>query len=368
MGLAFLTGIVALLYRRLAVAPGWPVRVRRSVLGVLVAGTLVFVAAAALLRRGDPAPVRPVVWLGMTELAVALYLGLGLAVLAVVAGGLRLTGRGEARLRWLRLGTPTVVVIALVVTGYGVVAALRPGVARHTVTSAALPAGFDGARAVLLTDLHVGALHDASWTRRVVDIVNEQHPDLVLLGGDLVDGNPRRIARYLDPLADLDTPLGVYAVTGNHEFVRGAREAEQWVEVWRSLGIRPLLNEHVEVRRGADHVVLAGVNDAQGLGALRPDPDAALAGIDADDFTIFLTHEPRQVVADAGVDLQLSGHTHGGQLWPVHLLVRLLEPAVSGFHVVDGVPMIISRGVGTSGPPVRVLAPSQIDVVTLRRG
>ena len=366
VGLAVVGGYGWWLYRRLGVAPDCSRRTRRVVLVVLVVGATAFVAAAGLLRRGDPAPVRPVVWLGMTEVALALYLTLSLAAVAAVALGLRLTGRPDARRRWLRAATPAAVGLTLAVTAYGAVAAQRPGVEAHVVTDADLPAAFDGLRIVLLTDLHVGPLRDASWARRVVDLVNAQDPDLVVLGGDLVDGAPEHVAAYVAPLADLAAPLGVVAVTGNHEMLGGEAEAAAWVEVYESLGIDVLANESVVLRRGGAELTVAGVHDQTGVGALAADPDAALDGVDPAAFVVFVAHEPKQVEPDRGVDLQLSGHTHGGQLWPVHLVVPLADPVVAGYGVVDGVPMVVSRGVGTSGPPVRVLAPSQVDVVVLR--
>lgn len=372
--LGLLVGLLVLglyllwLHRRLAVATGLERRGRRVVDGLLAVGVLVFVAGATLLRRGDPAPVRPVVWVGMSSLAVALYLTLGLALLALVALGLRLTGRPDARRRVLRVSTPLVVVAALLVTAYGVVAATRPGVRTTTVSSPAVPAAYDGLRVVLLTDLHVGAVHDASWTRRVVDLVMAQDPDLVLIGGDLVDGHPDEMADYLAPLADLDAPLGVEAVIGNHELITGAADARRWIEVYEGLGVDVLANESVSPAPG---LTVAGVHDATGTDDLAPDPDRALAGVDPDDLVLLLAHEPHQVAdlpPGSGVDLALSGHTHGGQLWPVHLLARLTDPVLTGLGDVDGVPTLVSRGVGTSGPPVRVLAPPQVDVVVLRRG
>ncbi|MFB9314580.1 metallophosphoesterase [Nocardioides plantarum] len=366
VGLVVLGAYVGWLYRRLAVAPDLSPRWRRGVAVALGLGLGVFVVGAVLLRRGDPAPVRPVVWPAMTSLAVALYLTLGLALLALVALALRLRGRTDARRRVLRVGTPAVVALALAVTGYGVVAATRPSVRTTVVTSDALPASYDGLRVVLMTDLHVGALHDASWTRRVVDLVMTQDPDLVLLGGDLVDGRPEDIAADVAPLADLATPLGVHAVIGNHELITGAADGPRWVAAYESLGLDVLTNESVELGPG---LMLAGVPDATATGDLAPDPAAALAGVDPDDFVLYLAHEPRQVhdLPDgAGVDLMLAGHTHGGQLWPVGLLSRLAAPVVQGYGVADGVPLLVSRGVGTSGPPVRVLSPPQVDVVVLR--
>ena len=367
LGLLVLGAYVVWLHRRLAAAPDLPTRWRRVVAALLALGVVVFVVGAALLRRGDPAPVRPVVWVAMTSIAVALYLTLGLALLALVALVLRLRGRTDTRLRVLRVGTPAVVALALAVTGYGVVAATRPSVRTTLVASAALPAAYDGLRVVLVTDLHVGALHDASWTRRVVDLVMAQDPDLVLLGGDLVDGRPEDVADDVRPLADLDAPLGVHAVIGNHELITGAADGPRWVAAYEALGLDVLTNESVELGPG---LVLAGVPDATATGALAPDPARALTGVDPDDFVLYLAHEPRQVhdlPADSGVDLMLSGHTHGGQLWPVGLASRLADPVVQGYGVADGVPLLVSRGVGTSGPPVRVLSPPQVDLVVLQR-
>ncbi|WP_345463256.1 metallophosphoesterase [Nocardioides marinquilinus] len=367
VGLAVVAGYLAFLYRRLVVAPDAPRVVRRVVLGVLAVGGVVFVAAAALLRNGDPDPVRPLLWLGMTEIALALYLTLGLLLLGLVVLPLSLARRSGTRLRVLRVGTPAVVALSLAVTGYGLVEAARPGVVEHEVSSPRLPAPFDGVRVVLLTDLHVGPLHDASWARRAVGMVEAQRPDLVVLGGDLVDGSVEEVGDYLAPLADLDAPLGVVFVTGNHELMGGEAEALEWVDEFERLGVDVLRNESVALTRDGATIALAGVDDPTGTGALAPDPDAALAGVPDDAFTIWVSHQPRQGPPGGRADLQLSGHTHGGQLWPVQLLVPLFDPTVAGRDDRDGVTVITSRGFGTSGPPVRVLAPPAIDVVTLRR-
>lgn len=372
--LALTVGVLVLgsylfwLHRRLAVAPDLGPRGRRLVNAALAVAVVLFVAGAALLRRGDPEPVRPVVWLGMTVIALGLYVTLGLALLALVALGLRLGGRTDARRRALRVGTPVVVALAVLVTAGGVLAATRPSVRTTVVTSDALPAAYDGLRVVLVTDLHVGALHDEDWTRRVVDLVLDQDPDLVLLGGDLVDGSPSDVAGYVAPLADLDAPLGVHAVIGNHELITGLADARAWIEVYESLGVDVLANESTELAPG---LVLAGVHDATGTDDLAPDSEAALAEVSPDAYTLFLVHEPRQVADlpdDSGVDLVFSGHTHGGQLWPVHLVSGLADPVVQGYAEIDGVPIVVSRGVGTSGPPVRVLAPPQVDLVVLEQG
>jgi predicted MPP superfamily phosphohydrolase len=366
LGLVVLAVWVRWLDHRLAVLPEWSTGVRRTAGVLLVLGPLLFVGAEVWAHELDPAPVRAVLWVALTWVAFAWYLTIGVLALTVFSGPLRLLGRraARARRRLHRVGAPLVVVAALVVTGYGLHEAGDPRPTAYDVVSDDLPAGWDGARVVFLSDLHVGPVRDAAYTRRVVDLVNAQHPDVVLLGGDLVDGRDRYVGADLDPLADLAAPLGVFAVTGNHEFLSG--DADAYVQRWESLGITPLRNENVGLQRGGDAIRLVGVHDVRGTGADAPDPGRALTGVDTDDFVLFLAHEPRQVVPDRGVDLQLSGHTHGGQLWPFRYVVPLQQPTIDGYDVVDGVRMITSRGVGAWGPPVRVGAPPEFVVVTLR--
>lgn len=365
--------IVAALWVRwldhhLAVLPGWRPGVRRLA-GVLVGGLpVLFVLTYVWSRVLDPAPLRPVAWVTFTWAAVAFYLTLGVLVLAVITAPLLvLRDRGRAvRRRVHRVLVPIVVLAALAVTAFGLVEASRPRVVEVAVTSAELPAAWDGARIALVTDLHVGPVRGAAYTRRVVDLVNAERPDLVVLGGDLIDGRERWVGPDLDPLADLVAPLGVLAVTGNHEYLSG--NADAYVARWRTLGITPLLNQSTALERGGESVTVAGLTDRQADSDQSPDPDAALAGVAPDDFTILLAHEPGQVIAGRGVDLQLSGHTHGGQLWPFGYAVELDQPTLAGVDDVDGVTVVTSRGVGTWGPPVRVGAPPDVVVVTVRRG
>lgn len=364
VALLVLAGVSWWLYRRLAVATDASAPVRRAVAAVLIAGWLLYGAAQAAFRFTDPDPWRPVIWAGLTWLGVVFYLTLGLLVLAAVSLTLRIVRRGAARTPFLRVATPVAVVLTLAVTGYGLVEAQRLRVTAYDVSATGLPAGFDGLRIALVTDLHVGPAKTAALTRRVVDLVNAQEPDLVLLGGDLSDGLERYVGADLDPLADLGAPLGVFAVTGNHEFI--TNDTAAFLRRWDRLGIRALRDESVTLERGGDRLVLAGLDDEQGEGEFAPDPEVALAGVDPAAFTVLLAHEPRQVVSDAGVDLQLSGHTHGGQLWPFHYVVRLQQPTLAGVDEVDGVPVVTSRGVHAPGPPLRVLAPPDVTLVTLR--
>ena len=353
------------LYRRLAVVTGWPAWARRVTLVVVVGGALLCAAANVVYRTLDPALWRALVWPGLVWFAVAWYLTLGCLLLAVPAGVLRVIDRPAARQRLLRVGTPLVVLATAAATVLGAVVADRPGVTSYEVDDPALPPGWDGTRIVLLTDLHVGAVRGRGWVERAVETVNAQDPDLVVLAGDLVDGRERFTGPDLAPLADLDAPLGVVAVSGNHEIETG--DAEAYLRRFEELGITVLRNEAIELTRGGDEVVVAGVHDATGTGDLEADPEAALAGTEPEDFVVYVAHQPRQVVADAGVDLQLSGHTHGGQLWPFGWLVPLQQPTVAGVDEVDGVTVVTSRGFGTSGPPVRTGSAPEVTVLTLRR-
>jgi predicted MPP superfamily phosphohydrolase len=366
---AVLALLTFLLYRRLAVAPDLPTGARWAVALVLAllwgAALLAFAMQAGVI---DPHRARWLAWLGMTWLVAAWYLLFGTLVLGFLALLASLSSSREPRRRLLRVGTPVVVVAALGTTTYGLHEAALPTVTPVTVSSRELPEGFDGLRVALVTDLHVGPVRDASFTQRVVDEVNAQHPDVVVLGGDLVDGKVSQVSDALAPLADLKAPLGVFAVSGNHEFI--SQEAEAWLDHWEKLGITVLRNENVALRRQSDTIRIAGVHDETGTGADAADVDGALGSAPAGGFTILVAHQPRQAL-DAqgrGIDLQLSGHTHGGQVWPFRYAVRLQQPVIDGLSMVGDVPVLTSRGAGAWGPPVRVLAPPEIPIITLRRG
>jgi len=360
------------LHRRLVVAPGWQTRWRYAVTLVLVALTaLAVVTAAGGLRWGTADDTRPVAAVALSWLVVALYLSLALAATQLGALALWLVTARERRApllrRFNRVTAPLAAVAALGVTAYGAVEASDPTITRTSHTSAELPRAFDGTKVALVTDLHAGVVHGSDFARKVVDRVNAAEPDLVVLSGDVVDAPFERHRAEIAPLADLEAPLGVFAVTGNHEMYTGS--TAQWVAEWKRLGITVLSNSSEVVSKGAETIRVAGVHDREGTGEFAPDPGRALGGT-ADAFTLYVAHQPvmAEVSSDRGVDLQLSGHTHGGQVWPFDLLVPLQQPMVEGFAVVDGVPVITSRGAGTWGPPVRIAAAPEIPLITLKRG
>lgn len=334
-------------------------------LGLAAVATMVaFAMQAGVL---DPHRARWVAWAGMTWLAVGWYLLLGVLALGVLGLLARVAGGRPARRRVLRLGTPLVVVAALGTTGYGLHEAAAPQITTASFSSRQLPAQFDGLRVALISDLHVGPVREESFTRRVVEEVNAQHPDLVVLAGDLIDGRVEQVSGATDPLRDLRAPLGVVAVSGNHEVL--SQEADGWLAHYRSLGVTVLRNSNVELTRGDASIALAGVNDETAAGDDSPNIGTTLAGVDPDAFTLLVAHQPKaaESAAGRGVDLQVSGHTHGGQLWPFRYAVTLQQPTLDGLAMVGDVPVFTTRGAGAWGPPVRVLTPPQVPIITLRR-
>jgi len=265
-------------------------------------------------------------------------------------------------------GAVTTLVVAEV--GAGMVGALREApVVDVPITLARLPRALDGFTIVQLTDLHVGATIGRDLVASLVARINALAPDLIALTGDLVDGSVDELRDDLAPLAGLRAPHGVYFVTGNHEYYVGV---EAWIAHLTSLGIRVLRNERVPITRGDAGFDLAGIDDHDATSHGRghgPDLVAALAGRDPTRAVVLLAHQPRQVRAAAlhDVDLQLSGHTHGGQVWPWHYLAALQQGGLLAGRYREGpTELYVSRGAGYWGPPVRFAAPSELTRVILR--
>ncbi|MFE5943753.1 metallophosphoesterase [Streptomyces sp. NPDC056480] len=255
------------------------------------------------------------------------------------------------------------VAAAVGTVGYGTYGVLRgPRVKRVTVPLAKIPRAVHGYRIAVVSDIHLGPILGRAHTQRIVDAINSTQPDLIAVVGDLVDGTVENLGSAAEPLARLRARHGSFFVTGNHEYFSGA---DAWVDHVRELGLRPLRNERVEVAAGFD---LAGVDDIAGESEGQgPDFGRALGDRDRARAAVLLAHQPI-VVHDAvrhGVDLQLSGHTHGGQLWPGNYLAELANPTVAGLERYGDTQLYVSRGAGAWGPPVRVGAPSDITIVEL---
>jgi uncharacterized protein len=234
-----------------------------------------------------------------------------------------------------------------------------------------LPPALDGFRIVHLTDLHVGPTLGEGFARSVVEQTNALRPDLVVLTGDLVDGSVAVLGNAMAPLADLRARYGVAMVTGNHEYYSGA---EQWIQWLRRAGVTVLKNQRISIGDkgpGGASFDLAGVCDrwaARHLPSHAADVAGAVAGRDEDRELVLLAHQPAQVrqARGHGVGLQVSGHTHGGQLWPAGFLAMLAQPYLTGLHSDEGGSQVfVSRGAGFWGPPMRVGAPPEIPTLVL---
>jgi predicted MPP superfamily phosphohydrolase len=232
-----------------------------------------------------------------------------------------------------------------------------------------LPARLDGLKLVQLTDLHVGgATLGRAFIEELVARTNALEPDLIALTGDLVDGSVEELGEAVAPLKELKARHGVFFVTGNHEYYSGA---DAWIAELRRLGLRVLRNERVVIGDGEHSFDLAGVDDFHSAGLVPghgADLSRALAGRDPSRELVLLAHQPRAVheAARHGVGLQLSGHTHGGQIWPFNLLVRLQQPYVAGLVREGATQLYVSRGTGYWGPPMRLGAPAEITHIVLR--
>lgn len=270
---------------------------------------------------------------------------------------------------WQQPSAAAVPPLALLVTLVGFWNARRTASVKHVdVPLAGLPAALHGFTIVQISDIHVGPTIRGPYVQGIVESVNRLKPDLVAITGDLVDGPVHELGVHVAPLAGLVARHGSFFVTGNHEYYSGALP---WIAELQRLGITVLHNEHVVIERETAKLVLGGVTDFSAghfHADHRSDAHAAIAGAPADaGARVLLAHQPRsaQQAAQAGFDLQLSGHTHGGQFLPWNLFVPLQQPFTAGLHRLDGLWVYVSRGTGYWGPPKRFGAPSEITRVRL---
>ena len=268
---------------------------------------------------------------------------------------------------------PVLLLISLLLAALGTHAALRvPPVTPVEIVVPGLPAAWDGLTVAQLSDVHASKTFPGNWLAGVVDAVNAARPDLVVITGDLFDGTPRQRYDDLLPLRRLRAPLGVYACPGNHEYYSGLTA---WRERFPSLGILLLENDHVLLRRNGAALILAGLTDdvAERFGLPRPDVRQALGSTEASLPLILMAHRPHQVeqlkqLSRSGAALQLSGHTHGGQVFGLDLLVRRVNDGyLRGLYEIGPVRLYISTGTALwSGFPLRLGVPSEIPLITLR--
>jgi predicted MPP superfamily phosphohydrolase len=303
---------------------------------------------------------------GAARTAVAVRDGAGSGAGSGTAAG---SGAGERpaagptrRLFVARTVAAAAGVAAAGTVGYGTHGVLRgPKLKRVTVPLAKLPRAAHGYRIAVVSDIHLGPILGRAHTQRIVDTINRADADMVAIVGDLVDGTVAELGTAAEPLAGLRSRDGSYFVTGNHEYFGDAAE---WVDRVRELGVRPLENARDELR----HFDLAGVNDIAGEEEGQgPDFRRALGDRDTSRAVVLMAHQPVMIhdAVDHGVDLQLSGHTHGGQMWPGNYLAGLANPTLAGLESYGDTQLYVTRGAGAWGPPVRVGAESDITVVEL---
>ena len=308
-------------------------------------------------------------WMGLTAMGFfsTLFVLTLLRDLVLLATHLALTA-DQAQL-WAAPSAQITLYLTLFVTAAGMfIARRRPGIVEVQIPVANLPPGLHGFSIAQISDVHVGPTIKRGFVEGVVRRVNELNPDLIAVTGDLVDGSVQQLSAHTAPLADLVARHGAYFVTGNHEYYSGERA---WTEEIRRLGLRVLKNEHVVLNHDGASLVLAGVTDYSAHHfdpAQRSDPAEAMRGAPFDaGARVLLAHQPSSATAaaDAGFDLQISGHTHGGQFWPWNLFIGFFQPFSSGLHRLKNLWVYVNRGTGYWGPPNRFGVPSEITRIRL---
>ncbi|HRI69345.1 MAG TPA: metallophosphoesterase [Polyangium sp.] len=375
----FVGGTHLYLWQRMLRAPQLSARLQRigTIVLVTMGGAMpLAMFLVQILPRSVGAVLSFVVysWMGFAALLVACLFATEIPRLLVVLGTRLRTGKtiDEARRTFLsRLIAGVAGLVTLGLSGAGVAEALGAvALKKVQISLGKLPKALSGMRIVQLTDVHIGPMIGREWLEGIVARVNALEPDLIVITGDLVDGSVAALRDHVAPIGDLKSKLGVYFVTGNHEYYSGA---SSWIEHLGTLGVRVLRNEHVTIGEGAASFDLAGVDDHTGgqfLAGHGADVAKALAGRDPNRECILLAHQPKEVLeaAKLGVGLQISGHTHGGQVFPATLLVRLQQPFTAGLDRLGDTQIYVSRGTGYWGPPMRVAAPAEITLLELTSG
>jgi predicted MPP superfamily phosphohydrolase len=306
------------------------------------------------------------IWMGLIFL-ILLLLGASDALLwlagspALAAPSIEGTSTSSAR-------ALIVFAVALTAVAFGMRSALAPPLLKPVrVAIDGWPEALGGYRIVQISDIHIGPILGRAFSEKLVAQVNALDADLIALTGDWVDGAVEQLSDEVAPFGDLRARDGVYFVTGNHDHYSGARD---WAAKARELGMRVLRNERVEIQRGAAVFDLVGVDDHRGNWIdreEREDLPRALAGRDPTRPAILMAHDPSTFkrACRSGIDLQISGHTHGGQIWPFRYLVRLAVPYVDGLYREGRSQLYVSRGTGFWGPPVRIAAPAEVTEIEI---
>ena len=369
------------------VIPGANFQGRQKLIAWLVVGVLLLfpqVPFAMLINRKEAVWVDLWFWVGYMSLGLLAMIILTFAMRDLTFLLMRLVGKVErvisrkpdevdvGRRRFLLHSTNLGLMAASgLLSGYGLYEAQGPATIEDIpIPLPHLPQAFDGFRIVQFTDLHVGPTIKRAFVERVTRQVMDLKPDLIAFTGDLVDGSVSRLRDDVAPLQEMSAPHGKFFITGNHEYYSGANP---WIEHADKLGFTVLLNSHTLVSRDRQNIVLAGVTDYSAGGFVpeqATNPAKTFDGAPRDAVRVLLAHQPRSVyeAEKFGFDVQLSGHTHGGQFFPWNYLATLNQPYISGLHKRGNRYVYVNRGTGYWGPPLRLGIPSEITVVTLKRG
>ena len=346
------------------------------VIGALLALSAALVPLGLRRRKGKRTPeeVRRsdlLAWASLTTMGLfssLFVLTLLRDVVALVLWLAGLVGLVHVPGHWLDLSAIGVVALASLVTLLGLYGARKPPrVKTVDIPLKDLPPALHGFKIAQISDMHIGPTIKRPAMKYVVATINKLDVDVVAITGDLVDGNVYELSRHVAPLAGLRSRHGTFFVTGNHEYYSGV---QPWLKYLPTLGVRVLLNEHVILLHHHAPIVLAGVTDFSAASydtSHRTDVALAITGAPRAAVKVLLAHQPRSAPAAvaAGFDLQISGHTHGGQFLPWNFFVRLQQPFTAGLHRVKNMLVYVSRGTGYWGPPKRFGAPSEITLLRL---
>jgi predicted MPP superfamily phosphohydrolase len=371
----FLTAIALLalihVYIGLRLLPPLPIGTTGYVIGAvaLLASCLMMPLAVFARSARNPQWSDRLAWIGLTTMGLFSSLLVFTLLRDLVLLIATLFMASPQALAFERLTAIATIGVAMLATLIGLFnARRRAAVVDVEVPVANLPAELHGFSIAQISDVHVGPTIKQEYVAAIVEAVNELEADVIAVTGDVVDGNVPQLAAHVAPLSRLRSRHGTYLVTGNHEYYSGAHA---WTQEFQRLGMRVLLNEHVVLTHHECQIVVAGVTDYSAHHfdpRHRSDPAAALLGAPASAAVkILLAHQPRsaEAAAAAGFDLQLSGHTHGGQFWPWNHFVRFQQPFTAGLNRLKNLWVYTSRGTGYWGPPKRFGAPSEITLLRL---
>ena len=255
-------------------------------------------------------------------------------------------------------------------TGFGFYSSRKgPTIMDQDIFLESLPAGFENFTIAQISDLHVGPTIKRPYVENVLKKISHLNPDLIAVTGDLVDGSVKYLKSELQPLKDMIPPYGTFFVTGNHEYYSGVNP---WLDETDRLGMKNLINTNEIISKSGDEIAIAGITDLNAHQinlSHRSDPELALASLPKDIAKIVLAHQPNSIhaVHKVGADLQLSGHTHGGQFWPFTYPVKLASTYIAGYYDHYGTKIYVNRGTGYWGPPLRIGVPAEITLIRLKK-